>query len=347
VERRALGRTGVEVSALGFGCGAVGGLMLHGTAAEQAQAVGRALELGVNYFDTAALYGDGESERNLGRALRAVGEVGGRAVVGTKVRLRPEEAREGEVEAAVARSLEASLERLGRDQVDLFQLHNGLGGDGEGTLTPEQVVGEVVPALDALRRAGKTRFVGITGNGEAGAIRAVVDSGLVDTVQVFFNLLNPSAAYRLPRGFPAYDFRQLVPAAAARGVGVIVVRALAAGALSAISARHEYAAPSVAPISTAPEYDTDLARARLLESELVASGHVATIVEAAVRFPLATDGVSTVLVGFSSREQLEQAARSVGRGPLRPSTVELLPPLWEHLAETAAGAGGSRQAPSP
>src|SRR6185503_8124315 len=111
-------------------------------------------------------------------------------VLGTKVRLQAEEARGGEVGAAVARSLDASLERLGRDHVDLFQLHNGLGDDGEGTLTAEQVVAEVVPALDALRRAGKTRFVGITGNGDARAIRAVVDSGLVDTVQVFFNLLN-------------------------------------------------------------------------------------------------------------------------------------------------------------
>ncbi|HEY1300507.1 MAG TPA: aldo/keto reductase, partial [Stellaceae bacterium] len=65
MEMRTLGRTGIRVSALGFGCGAVGGLMVKGAAADQERAVARALELGINYFDTAAMYGNGESEKNL------------------------------------------------------------------------------------------------------------------------------------------------------------------------------------------------------------------------------------------------------------------------------------------
>jgi len=65
MQTRTLGRTGLEVSGLGFGCGAVGGLMIKGAAADQERAVARALELGINYFDTAAMYGNGESERNL------------------------------------------------------------------------------------------------------------------------------------------------------------------------------------------------------------------------------------------------------------------------------------------
>ena len=69
MDKRRFGRTGLDVSLLGFGCGAVGGLMIKGTAADQERAVGRALELGINYFDTAQMYGNGESERNLGRVL--------------------------------------------------------------------------------------------------------------------------------------------------------------------------------------------------------------------------------------------------------------------------------------
>ena len=73
MERRKLGRTGLDVSLLGFGCGAVGGLMTKGAAADQERAIARAVELGINYFDTAQMYGDGESEKNLGRVLKAEG----------------------------------------------------------------------------------------------------------------------------------------------------------------------------------------------------------------------------------------------------------------------------------
>ena len=88
MELRTLGRTGLRVSALGFGAGAVGGLMTRGAAADQERAVARALELGINYFDTAPIYGDGESEKNLGRVWKTLRPA---AAVGTKVRLAPEE----------------------------------------------------------------------------------------------------------------------------------------------------------------------------------------------------------------------------------------------------------------
>ena len=97
MERRILGKTGVEVAVLGFGCGAVGGLMVRGTAADQERAVARALALGINYFDTAPVYGDGESEKNLGRVLKALRPS---VVVGTKVRI-PDEARGQIVKAFV------------------------------------------------------------------------------------------------------------------------------------------------------------------------------------------------------------------------------------------------------
>src|SRR5271165_4006725 len=107
MERRKLGRTGIEVSVLGFGCGAVGGLMINGSAADQERAVARALELGINYFDTAAMYGNGQSERNLGRVLKSLKP---ELYLGTKVRVPAAERRN--IAAAVNASLEASLERL-------------------------------------------------------------------------------------------------------------------------------------------------------------------------------------------------------------------------------------------
>ena len=89
MQLRVFGRTGLQLSVLGFGCGAVGGLMVRGDAADQERTVARAIAAGVNYFDTAVQYGDGESENNLGRVLQKLKPAN--VVVGTKVRLPPGE----------------------------------------------------------------------------------------------------------------------------------------------------------------------------------------------------------------------------------------------------------------
>ncbi|MGH7341654.1 MAG: aldo/keto reductase, partial [Candidatus Rokuibacteriota bacterium] len=127
MDYRSLGRTGLEVSALGFGCGDVGGLIVRGSPAERERAVARAVELGINYFDTAAAYGNGLSEQHLGQALRALRPD---VYVGTKFRVPPEAT--GDIAGAVTRSLEASLGRLGLERVDLLQLHNALALTREG-----------------------------------------------------------------------------------------------------------------------------------------------------------------------------------------------------------------------
>src|SRR5512142_3361077 len=110
METRIFGRSGMKLSILGFGCGAVGGLMVRGDPADQEGTIARALDAGVNYFDTAAQYGNGESEKNLGRVLNKLQPAN--AFVGTKVRLPPGSAPIAEF---IPKSVEASLKRLGRD----------------------------------------------------------------------------------------------------------------------------------------------------------------------------------------------------------------------------------------
>jgi L-galactose dehydrogenase/L-glyceraldehyde 3-phosphate reductase len=134
--------------------------MTRGAARDQERAVARALELGINYFDTAPIYGDGESEKSLGRVWKALKPS---AYVGTKVRLAPDE--RGRIAAAVPASLEASLKRLQMDRVDLLQLHNVIEPGHPRGLDARQVLEEVVPALDKLKQAGKTRFYGVTAPG--------------------------------------------------------------------------------------------------------------------------------------------------------------------------------------
>ena len=91
MQLRAFGRTGMQLSVLGFGCGAVGGFMVRGDPAEQERTIARAVAAGVNYFDTAVQYGNGESENNLGRVLQKLKPA--HVAVGTKVRLPPRRVR--------------------------------------------------------------------------------------------------------------------------------------------------------------------------------------------------------------------------------------------------------------
>ncbi len=322
MQMRKLGRTGLEVSVLGFGCGAVGGLMVKGAAADQERAVARALELGINYFDTAAMYGNGESERNLGRVLKNLKP---QLYLGTKVRIPAAERHN--IAAAVTASLEASLQRLQRDAVDLFQLHNHIGGDDrDGALAPEIVLGEVVPAFERLRQQGKTRFFGITAVGDTAALHRVADARAFDTAQVSYNMLNPSAGTTVAAGYPAHDFANLLAHTAAAEMGVIAIRVLAAGALSGSEERHPLGSPSVAPIGSGGSYRTDVERARRLE-QLLREGHAGSLVEAAIRFAITHPAVSTALVGISTLEQLEYAAAAADKGPLSPAALARLAEL--------------------
>src|SRR5581483_10750636 len=176
MELRALGRTGLRVSALGFGCGNVGGLLVRGTPAERERAVARGLELGITYFDTASIYGDGLSEQHLGQALRALGAA---PLVGTKVRLAPSDL--AAMPAAIERSTEASLRRLGMERVDLMQFHNPIAVDRRGSsVSAKDLLETIVPALARLVQQGKARFFGVTALGDTRALLDVVaDDGRI------------------------------------------------------------------------------------------------------------------------------------------------------------------------
>jgi aryl-alcohol dehydrogenase-like predicted oxidoreductase len=325
---RKLGKTGLQVSALGFGAGAIGGLFVRGDRDEQRRAVARALEAGITYFDTAPSYGDGRSEENLGRVLRDL-DAWDRVVVGTKVRLRPPDL--DDPQAAIARSIEGSLRRLGRETVDLVQLHNPIAGtDNAGAsevasgamLDFDTVLGSVAEGLRREARKGSARHVGFTGLGDAAALHALVATAEFATAQTYFNILNPSAGFPGATG-GGQDFAGLIDAAAASGMGVIAIRVMAAGAVSAAPARHANAGDPGVPLAGGAAYGRDLERARAIGS-LAWDGEVEGPMELAVRFALAKPGVSTVLVGYSDFTQVEDAIRWTERGPLPEEIVQRL-----------------------
>src|SRR5215472_6257292 len=282
MEKRSFGHTGLELSVLGLGCGAVGGLMVRGDPLDQERTIARAIDAGVNYFDTAVQYGNGESEQNLGRILQKLKPPN--VVVGTKVRLPSGEFHR--ISDAVAKSLEGSLARLRLERVDIFHLHNAITETGGGeALSVRQVLGDVVPAFERLRQQGKTRFLGLTAVGDTAALHQVIDARAFDSAQVVYNMLNPSAGSGLPANYPAQDYGQLFGHTTAAGVGVVGIRVLAGGALSGSAARHRIASPPPEPIGSAMSYDADIARARRL-MPLIEEGFAASLTEAATRFAL-------------------------------------------------------------
>jgi aryl-alcohol dehydrogenase-like predicted oxidoreductase len=294
--------------------------MVRGEAGERLRAVGRALEAGVRYFDTAPLYGDGRSEENLGRALARLDQ-GREALVGTKVRLSAADLEHPG--AAVRRSLEGSLRRLGRERVELFQLHNPLGTAGPDrrpvAVDERLALGEVA---DAMRRAvedGLAGHVGFTGLGETATLRRVLVSGRFETVQAYFNALDPSGVHPGATG-GEQDFDGLIGQATAADVGVIAIRVYAAGALAATARRHPIAGEVDAALAGAG-YEEDVDRALPL-ARLAAELGLEGGLELGLRFALAAPGVSVALVGLSSLEHLEAALRWESRGPLDPAAVD-------------------------
>ena len=223
--------------------------------------------------------------------------------------------------------MDGSLRRLGMDHVDIFHLHNPITSDGGGeSLSVTQVLEEVVPAFEALRQAGKIRFLGITAIGDTAALHQVIDAGVIDSAQVSYNMLNASAATALPPDYPAQDYGRLFDHTQKAGVGVVGIRVLAAGALSGSTERHPTASPPPEPIGSAHSYDMDLERARRL-MPLVTEGFASSLAEAAVRFAITHEAMGTILVGMATVQEFEASLAAVLKGPLPQAALDRLEAL--------------------
>jgi len=317
MEKRTFGRTGLKISVLTFGCGAVGGLMTKGTSHDQDRAVDWARDNGINHFDTAPSYGDTVSEANLGRAL---GRNRSDIIVSTKIGLSKDELKD--IQGATQKSLEASLKRLRQDHVDIFQLHNTLDdANASDSISVQQVINDVLPVFIKLREKGVVRYLGFTAKGNTESLHALVETGEFDSSQVFYNLLTPTAGEEVPSNFPGQDYKQLLNNCERHTMGSIGVRILAGGALSGRETRHPLSMQDVAPIGSGVDYKTDVLRALHFEN-LVKEGHAVDLPELAIRYAVSNSKLSTIEVGIATNEELMQAVKSVNCGPLSPSILK-------------------------
>jgi aryl-alcohol dehydrogenase-like predicted oxidoreductase len=326
MQYRTIGKTGLRVSEIGFGCGNNAVLMVKAPHEDQVKAVRHALDAGINFFDTAFAYGLGKSEENLGKILS---ELGAQPVISTKIRLEPDAI--GDVKAATIRAVEGGLSRLGRDRVDFVQLHTRVTLDrGMGkrfSLTPKDVLGPngVIDGFKSMRDRGKVGFFGFSGLGDPKALHELVDSGEFHGFQCYYNLLNPSAGQPVPKDFSALDYGEILDRAAAQGMGAFVIRILAAGALT--SDPSTGGGGSGQTLSPGSDYPLDLQRAEKVKATLGVAGK--NLTQAAIRFGLMNEKVSTVLVGFSNTTHIDDAVACSGAPPLSDEQIKKIKMLWE------------------
>jgi aryl-alcohol dehydrogenase-like predicted oxidoreductase len=308
---RAYGRSGLMVSEIGFGCGPTAGLMLGADPVAARATVARALELGVNLFDTAAAYGDGASERTLGATLK---DLQARPLIATKVTL--EAADMADIDAAVRRSIAGSLSRLEVERLDIVNLHNRVGPQraaksdvGSGAVvTADDVLGArgVVESLRRLQADGRVGLLGMSAfGGDVAVIRQIMDSSAFDGVMLNYSLIN-ATAWRSPPPAQIRDYGGVAIQADAAGMGIVALRVLEGGLLAGAGR----SAPSGAERAGAWR-DSD--RAQALLGALPAAEDSAEI---AIRFVLSNPTVSSVMIGVTNIQQIETAVAASHRGAL-------------------------------
>lgn len=321
MEYSLLGRTGLRVSRAGFGGGGIGQVWGPTTREESVRAVRRALDLGVNYFDVAPAYGNGEAEVALGIALEGRRE---QAVVGTKVRV-PIGDKPGldtqEVANAVNQSVDISLRRLKMDHVDLLHLHNRFTpkrGEFQDSLVTEDVLGPVLEAYRNVQKAGKTRFIGLSAHEpHVPSLRRMMESGHFDTVLIFYHLMNTTGQVAPPPGVEIFDHGQTIPLAKSLGMGVIGIRSHAAGALT----------PQVdRPIAPGSDLEADVRRAGALGFLL--DGPIQTLSQAAMVFSLMNQDIDTTVPGVKNVPEIEEIAGCVDLPPIPQHHLDRLAQLY-------------------
>jgi len=300
---RKLGRTGFEVSELGYGAWGVGGIQWKGgTDDESIRALHRAIELGVNFIDTALAYGDGHSEQLVGDVVR---ETKHRIYVATKVPpknlLWPARAGVG-IEKVfpydyILKCTEKSLRNLGLDTIDVQQLHvwNADWIDRE----------EWRRAFEDLKKSGKVRAVGVSINDhQPDSALELVKTGLIDTVQVIYNVFDQSPE------------QNLFPLVQELNIGVVARVPFDEGSLTgAIKEDTRFEPEEFRAFYFRGDRKKEVVeRVRALENDLERTE--GPLAEVALRFCLSNPAVSTVIPGMRRVRNAEANAAAIGKGPL-------------------------------
>jgi len=319
MQHRRLGKTGYDISTIGFGAWAIGGSWGPVDDAASMRALHAAADAGVNFYDTADVYGDGHSEQLLSRFLRE--RAGERLFVATKMGRRvPQVAANYTPEAFVAWNAR-SRENLGVERLDLVQLH----------CPPTEVFyhPEVFAALDEMVAAGVIAHYGVSVERVEEALKAIESPG-VASVQIIFNMVRQRPADRF------------LAEAAKRDVGVLARVPMASGLLTGkLTAASTFGADDhrnfnrhgesfdMGETFAGLDYEVGLEVVERLRP-LVPEG--ATMGQLALRWILMSDSVTAAIPGARTPEQARLNAAAADLAPLTPETMTQILHIYEELA---------------
>jgi aryl-alcohol dehydrogenase-like predicted oxidoreductase len=306
VPRQVLGRTGLLVSCLSFGGGPVSGLMTGDDFELQVQTIGALIGQGINWIDTAAGYGNGLSEANIGRILAELPEeVRDQIHVATKVRI--DFSLPLSVSDQVRVGLASSLSRLRLPKVSLLQLHNSITttrGDQPNSVSVSDILdsGGILDALKSMQRENRVGFIGLTGTGIAEAMRSVVRTGEFDTIQVPYNLLNPSAGCEVAQDFSEQNYGNILNDCMKANMGCFAIRVFAGGALLGQPPSNHTLRTPYFPLDL---YQRDLDRAVSLNSGGTSPARKA------IEFTLSHPAIHSAIIGFGSANHVTEAVHAL------------------------------------
>ena len=293
MEYRSLGRTGVQVSALCLGC------MMFGGRTEPSDSfaiIDRALDAGINFLDTANVYGRGRSEEVTGEALQRNGKRH-HVVLATKVHGRMDDDdpnASGNNRRHIIEQCEASLRRLGTDYIDLFYVHMW------DPLTP---IEETLRALDDLVTAGKVRYVGLS-NFKVWQVMKALAISHENRWERFVTL---EAMYSLASRWLEFE---LVPLCLDQGLGILAFSPLHGGFLSGKYRRGQPRPTGTrfdSPVNTEPwPIEPEILFDIVEELDKIAKEHGATISQTALNYLLRKPGVNSLIIGIRNGKQLEE-----------------------------------------
>ena len=286
---------------------------------ERRRAMRTALDGGINWFDTAEAYG---SEPALGELLK---EFGASPYVSTKVTLDPNAP---DLAGQVMAHLEGCLGRLQRDHVTLAQLHNRIDpteGADSRAMTVEQVLGPggIAEGLEKARDAGLCRAIGFTSLGDVPSILQVIESGRFDSTQIFYNMINPSAARPMPGAWTGQNLFGLVDACKAQDMGIIGIRVLVGGIIAADMAERR-----VSMMTKETDKETEMRKGGAI-LDAVGAGY-GSGAQLGLRFALSLADMSLALVGIGAPDHVDAALEASEMGPLPAEVFEKLEALYEN-----------------
>ncbi len=296
MEYRVLGKSGLNVSVIGFGAWGIGGSPFWSNEGDvvSERAIMKAYDLGVNFFDTAPVYGFGHSEELIGKTLKPFRD---NVIYATKCGLRWEKQSLGSItknarRKSILEEIDQSLKRLNTDHIDLYQVH------WPDVETPQD---ETMETLLKIQEQGKIKVIGVS-NYSVDQMKTIMKSGRIESLQPDYSLLNRSVE------------KDIVPYCSENNIGIIAYSPLASGLLTGKYGKHtkfsDWRGKGIIGCFSGPLFERNMEKIDKLK--VMGNSIGKTCGQMAINWLLAQPGLTTALLGVKNEQQVEENIKALG-----------------------------------